>query len=238
MYCELPCGTDFICGILTLFFWPQLTTCNGVKQKYQRYSWIVPRPGIVELYLDNNFHPECFIKSYTCKLACAIVHLQVSIGWWTISIYKSFQAFTIIKSFLFSVFRSQRRNGMTSLLVPACPATLARLTMWPHCWSNISGRNACDEIWDQELLFGGIFMFKTAPWSSKSEPARWPQRSSQSWVCTECHSLKISLKRDLASGVSSSAVPDTIPALFTRILTVPTWANIEKFLWDVPLPAS
>ena len=45
---------------------------------------------------------------------------------------------------------------MTSLLVPACPATLARLTMWPHCWSNISGRKACDEIWDQELLFGGF----------------------------------------------------------------------------------
>lgn len=119
---------------------------------------------------------------------------------------------------------------MTSLLVPACPATLARLTMWPHCWSNISGRKACDEIWDQELLFGGIFMFKTAPWSSKSEPARWPQKSSQSWFCTESYSLKISLKRDLASGVSSSAVPDTIPALFTRILTVPTW----KY-WEVPL---
>ena len=74
------------------------------------------------------------------------------------------------------------------------------------------------------------FKFKTAPWSSKSEPARWPQKSSQSWFCTESHSLKISLKRDLASGVSSSAVPDTIPALFTRILTVPTW----KY-WEVPL---
>ena len=84
--------------------------------------------------------------------------------------------------------------------------------------------------WDLGPGFTLTWVFKTAPWSSKSEPARWPQKSSQSWFCTESHSLKISLKRDLASGVSSSAVPDTIPALFTRILTVPTW----KY-WVVPL---
>ena len=71
-----------------LCFWPQVTTCTGVKQKHQRYSWIIPGPGIVELYLDSKFHPECFIKSYTCKLARAIVHLQVSIGWWVMNHFK------------------------------------------------------------------------------------------------------------------------------------------------------
>ena len=88
-WCTVSCPVGRILIVeFYLCFWPQVTTCTGVKQKHQRYSWIIPGPGIVELYLDSKFHPECFIKSYTCKLARAIVHLQVSIGWWVMNHFK------------------------------------------------------------------------------------------------------------------------------------------------------